>query len=34
MKSKNDFLTYAELCTKYNYQFQIMQYNSLLSAIP
>ena len=34
MKSRNDFFTYAELCTKYNYRFQIMQYNSLLSAIP
>ena len=33
MNSRNDFLSYAELCAKYNYRFQIMQYNSLLPAI-
>ena len=34
MKDTNIFYTYHELCDRYNYSLGIMEYNSLLSAIP
>ena len=34
MKSRNTFFSYAEVCDRYNCQFNIMDYNSLMSAIP
>ena len=34
MKNNCVFLTYRELCTKSDCVFNIMEYNSLLSAIP
>ena len=34
MKSRNTFFLYAEVCDKYNCQFNIMDYNSLMLAIP
>ena len=34
LKSRNTFFSYADICDKYNCQFNIMDYNSLMSAIP
>ena len=34
MKNNSVFLTYRELCVKFDCVFNIMEYNSLLSAIP
>ena len=34
MKNTTIFYTYHELCDRYNYSFNVMEYNSLLSAIP
>ena len=34
MKYRNTFFSYAEVCDKYNCQFNIMDYSSLISAIP
>ena len=34
MKNNCVFLTYRELCTKFDCVFNIMEYTSLLSAIP